>query len=75
MTSLSCAFLDLPKTESVVEGEVKETDNSEETGVSKLPNKDEVETPELKVNLAFSLRSHKCTFVGAYQHVFSMLKM
>ncbi|XP_014889555.1 formin-binding protein 4 [Poecilia latipinna] len=56
----------LPKTESVVEGEVKETDNSEETGVSKLPNKDEVETPELKFQigeLANTLTS-KMEFLG-----------
>lgn len=59
-------LLALPKTESVVEGEVKETDNSEETGASKLPNKDEVETPELKVSLTFSLLSYKYNFVGAF---------
>ncbi|MEQ2211568.1 hypothetical protein XENOCAPTIV_007247, partial [Xenoophorus captivus] len=45
-------FLDNAETKSVVEGEGKETENSEEAGVSKLPNKEEVETPELKTRIA-----------------------
>ncbi|XP_012708065.2 formin-binding protein 4 [Fundulus heteroclitus] len=57
----------LPKTsESVLEGEAKETDNLEESGVSKLPNKEEVETPELKFQigeLANTLTS-KMEFLG-----------
>lgn len=45
-------FLALPKSsESVADGEVKETDISEEADLSKLCNKEEVETPELKVCL------------------------
>ncbi|XP_015237786.1 PREDICTED: formin-binding protein 4 [Cyprinodon variegatus] len=57
----------LPKSsESVADGEVKETDISEEADVSKLCNKEEVETPELKFQigeLANTLTS-KMEFLG-----------
>lgn len=39
--------------ESVAEGEDKETDSSDEKTVSKLPVKEEVETPELKVKTCY----------------------
>ncbi|XP_041794787.1 formin-binding protein 4 isoform X2 [Chelmon rostratus] len=63
--------------ESVAEGEDKETDSSDEKTVSKLPVKEEVETPELKFQigqLANTLTS-KMEFLGINKKAISNFQL
>ncbi|XP_047247472.1 formin-binding protein 4 [Girardinichthys multiradiatus] len=68
----------LPKiSESVVEGEGNETENSEEAGVSKLPNKEEVETPELKFQIGelANILTSKMEFLGINKKTISNFQL
>lgn len=56
--------------ESVIEGEDKETDSSEEKTLSKPLIKEEVETPELKVKTTSLSQNAKIVKMSYLGHVF-----
>ncbi|XP_035521161.1 formin-binding protein 4 isoform X2 [Morone saxatilis] len=61
--------------ESVVEGEDKETDSSEEKTLSKPPVKEEVETPELKIGQLANTLTSKMEFLGINKKAISNFQL